>query len=241
MDFFTYEGSNVVSFMSIEYYIITLVTFLSIILIYIFRNKLKKLLDENKTRMFMGIILLSNMIIYLLSKGLSGQFRYVELFPIHLCYITNLAIGYMLITNKKEMFKYLFYFVMIGPLPSVLIPEIAFNYDRVGFWGFIISHNIILIFTSMLLFVYNYDVTKKARKKTLELITLIYAILFLFNTFFHTNYLFQYSLPDHIYKIFPFFKYFNHPLFLTFSTLILFMFIAEFVIDFKNKHILKTS
>lgn len=241
MDFFSYEGSHTISFMSIEYFIITLLTFLIIIFVYKFRDKLKKIFKEDRIRNIMGFILLTNIIIYQLSKGFSGQFRYVELLPIHLCHITNLAMSYMLLTNKKDMFKYLFYFVMIGPLPSVLIPEIAFSYDRIGFWGFIISHNIILIFTFILLFVYDYKVTKKVRKKTVGLILFIYFVLFLFNTFYGTNYLFQSSLPEHLYRIFPFIKYFDYPLILTLVVLILFVFVADFIIDFVNDHKPKLS
>lgn len=182
-----------------------LLTLLLILLIYKYRNKLKKF---KKIRYIIPIILLSNMVIYIVGAIYFKLFDINVHLPIHYCYITGFAFMYMLLKKKKNWFNTLYYAIFFCTITVIIFQDPNITYDRYEFILLIISHHFLLISSFYTLYVLEYPVDKNGYKTFIFYSIIVYLIVFCINRLLGTDYIFNESLPDFIYKYFTFVRIF---------------------------------
>ena len=180
-------------------------------LIIFFRDKLRKFGHFDAVRLTFAWVLLSNMIIHYTGRTLIGEWHFSEDLPLHICFITNFFMIYILFTNNKHnLFSVVYYFTVIGPLPAVLFPDISRTGSGYLFWQFVISHHVMLLIGLYCAFVL-YTPPERSRAGA------VYAFVFgnlyvlvmgIFNRVFKTNYIMLSALPERLYGVFPFLKAF---------------------------------
>lgn len=152
----------------------------------------------------MAAIFFINMAIYYINYIVQGAYNWKVHLPLHLCFITGYLFMYILVTNNKKLYKIVYFFTFVGPLPAIIWPDIKFGPDHFVFYQFIISHNVLLLTSLYCLFVLDYDVEKSDIPKAFLWGNGLMVVMFCFNSIFHTNYIMMNKLPDHIIEMYPF-------------------------------------
>lgn len=174
-------------------------------LIIISRARLRLLGHFKVIRRAMASILFCNMLIHYTGRILIGEWRLSEDLPLHICFVANFLMMYILWTdNKHSLFSIVYYFTLIGPLPAIVFPDLSRSVSGYLFWQFLISHHIMLMFSLYCAFVLEYKTAPKGAVKAFSYGNAYIALISVFNRVFHTNYIMLGRLPDQLYEVFPF-------------------------------------
>jgi len=174
------------------------------VLMYIYRDKLRDIKHQQTIRYVLGTILLINMIIYYLGMYFTGVLSLKNNAPIHICFLTNFAISYILFTDNKKFYSYIYYLTFLGPLPAIIWTNLHYTFDTYVFYQFIISHHFMLLVSLYILLVLNYKVEKKDMLKSISIILIYLLLINILNNLMGTNYLMINSLPIEVLNEYPF-------------------------------------
>ena len=201
--YFGLKSNFELSFFGPVHILLILLTLVSIILIYKYKDKLKQI---KSIRKIIPIILFSNMVIYILGAVIAGIFDIKVHLPIHYCYITGFLFQYMLLKEKKNWFNMLYYAIFFCTITVVIFQDPAITPDRYEFPLLVISHHFLLISSFYTLYVLEYPVNKKGYKPFVIYSVIVYTSVFILNKLLGTDYIFNSTLPPWIYEILPFVK-----------------------------------
>lgn len=205
MEFFTEVGTKFNMFGKLHI-TISIVTVLLALCIFIFRDKLKTFKYKDKMRYVIAAILFLNMTVYYVTLAILDDYTLKTDLPLHFCFITGYLFMYILITNNRKLYKVVYFFTFIGPLPAMVWPDLPASYDRFIFYQFIISHHFMLLSSLYTLCVLEYKIERKDIIRAFLFGNVLANIMFVFNSIFQTNYFMMFVLPDIIYEIYPFTK-----------------------------------
>lgn len=206
-DFFTeINGTSFILFGPIHM-LVTIITIVTGILIFAYREKLKTFKYKENIRYILASIMFANMTIYYLSLIVLGNYDWRINLPLHFCFITGYTFMYALVTGNKKLYKVVYFFTFVGPIPAMIWPDLTQSYDRFIFWQFIISHHFMLLSSIYVLTVLEYKICKNDIIKAYIIGNLIVGFMSIFNWIFKTNYIMMGELPAHIYRIYPFVKF----------------------------------
>lgn len=171
----------------------------------VFRRQLRKFGHFRTIRYIAATLLLANMMIHYLSRIICGIWRFDTDLPLHLCFIANFFMIYILYTdNKVGLYRVIYFFTFIGPLPAMIWPDLNSSYDSYIFYQFIISHHIMLLISLYSLCVLQYETKVRYSLHTLLFGNIGIGAVMLFNIHFGTNYIMMAELPGQLYEIYPF-------------------------------------
>lgn len=171
----------------------------------VFREKIREFGHFEMIRRVMALILLLNMVIHYAGRIIIGEWHFGEDIPLHICFVTNFFIMYVLWTdNKNSLFSVIYYFTVIGPLPAIIFPDLSRSWSGYLFWQFIISHHVMLLFSLYCMFVLEYKTSLRSAISAFICGNIYVALIKLFNFIFGTNYLMLGELPQQLYDLFPF-------------------------------------
>ncbi len=170
----------------------------------IFRKRLRGFGRFETVRRVMAAVLFANMLIHYTGRTIIGEWRFSEDLPLHICFVTNFFMMYILYTgNKHSLFTVIYYFTVIGPLPAVVFPDLSRTWSGYLFWQFIISHHVMLLFSVYCAFVLEYKTSLKSACAAFFIGNGYVAAMAGFNRIFGTNYIMLGELPEQLYRKFP--------------------------------------
>lgn len=170
----------------------------------VFRAKLRGLGHFKTIRGIMAGILFANMLIHYSGRIIIGEWHFSEDLPLHICFVANFFMMYILFTdNKHSLFSVIYYFTMIGPLPAIIFPDLSRSQSGYLFWQFIISHHVMLLFSLYCAFVLGYETSFKDACRSFLYGNAYVAAMAVFNQIFGTNYIMLGELPEQLYRTFP--------------------------------------
>lgn len=177
------------------------------VLVFVFRRRLRELGRREHykvVRYTMATILFANMAIHYTGRTAIGEWRLSEDLPLHICFVTNFFMMYILRTdNKRSLFALIYYFTLIGPLPAVVFPDLSRTWSGYLFWQFVISHHVMLLFSVYCVCVLEYKTSFKHAALALLVGNAYVAAIAGFNKIFGTNYIMLGELPEQLYRVFP--------------------------------------
>ena len=201
------------SLFGLSHIIITLLTLLIITIVFISKDKIRKISVEKfkKWQYLMALILFLNMAVYYGTKLYYGVWDWRVHLPLHFCFITgNIFIIYLL-TNNKRIQEIIYFWVFVGAIPAIIWPDLLYSYNHFIFYQFIISHHILLIFNIIMLIRNNSVFTGRSIIKTFGYANLLFLLMSIFNSIFNTNYIMSDHLPQYMIDLYPFLGYINYP------------------------------
>lgn len=201
--YFGLESDFELSFFGPVHLLLIAITVISILLIYKYREKLKK---YPIIRKIISAILFANMIIYIAGAAIAGIYDIKVHLPIHYCYITGFLFQYMLLKEKKTWYNMLYYAIFFCTITVVIFQDPAITPDRYEFILLVISHHFLLISSFYTLYVLEYPVNVKGYKPFIIYSVIVYTTVFILNRILGTDYIFNSTLPPWIYEILPFVK-----------------------------------
>ena len=213
-----------------------LILILSLFIIYLSRNKIKKI-DSYKKRnikIIMFIILSGNMLLYYGSYIYYGVYDWKVHLPLHFCFISGILFMIYLLNNKKNLYKIIFPLTFIGPLPAIFYPDLTSSFDYFVFYQYFISHHLLMIFSYFILYLDDFTIEFKDTIKTFILANIIFISMFIFNNIFNTNYIMSKKLPDFILNLYPFLRNIWPPIILEITGIVV-LFLISILTHIKNK------
>lgn len=213
-EFFIDEKTTGFQFFGPVHLLSVSVVFLGLLVIYWKREKIFKIKQKKLIRFLLCFVLLSNMLIYYGELIYYGNYTWKNHLPLHFCYISGFSFMYYLISQKREIYKVIYFFAFIGPLPAILWPKLTSTFDSFLFYQWIISHHVFLLGSFFIYFMDGFDLTKKDVFHTFIVAQIIFIVMSIFNVCFGTNYIFSSNIPKYMFRLYPFLKYVNYPLIL---------------------------
>ena len=170
----------------------------------IFRGSLREFGHFALIRRTMAAVRFANMLIHYVGRIVIGEWRLSEDLPLHICFVTNFLMMYVLATdNKRSLFAFVYYFTLIGPLPAAIFPDLSRTWGGYLFHQFIISHHVMLLFSLYCAFVLEYKTSPRHAVCAYFLGNAYVAAVSVFNRIFGTNYIMLGELPEQLYRHFP--------------------------------------
>lgn len=187
---------------------ITVIFVCCAVLLFCFGKRLRGYAQNKAIRIAMALLLALNMLIHYGSRIVLGIWSLESDLPLHICYVTNFAMIYILLTdNKNDLYKYFYYFTYIGPLPAIIWPDLDYGWQSYIFWHFIISHHIMLLISLYSLVVLEYRVNFQSMLPAYMVGNIYIAAVAGLNCLLGTNYIMITQLPDQLYEVYPFLSY----------------------------------
>ncbi len=184
-----------------------------ILLIYCFRKQLRRFKYNHVLRYVFAGILFTNMTVYYLSLALMGYYDVRKHLPLEFCFITGYLFMFLLVTQNRNMYRVIYFFTVIGPLPAMLWPNLSGSYDRFIFYQFTISHHLMMLMSFYTLIVFEYRVTARDALRAFGWAVVLFGSVYGVNLTFGTNYIMQSKLPDTVLNLYPFLRSFDYPIF----------------------------
>ncbi len=171
----------------------------------LFRGELRRFGHFKAVRYATGAVLSANMLIHYTGRIIIGEWRFSEDLPLHICFMANFFLIYILFTNNKgSLFSVIYYFTMIGPLPAAVFPDISRTWSGYLFYQFIISHHVMMLCGLYCAFVLEYETAPRSAVRAFVFGNSYVAAMAVFNRIFGTNYIMLGQLPEQLYRFFPF-------------------------------------
>lgn len=185
---------------SISHFIAILIVFTIVVVIYYFKDVLREKRYFDKIRWTLAILILLQELSLNIVRIVQGEWMLGTSLPFHLCGLAVLMSAIVLITQNKRVFLYSFFVMMIGAALALLTPGIEkqVGFPHYRFIQYFISHGLIVINFTFILFVMGYVDDVKYRHLVNNFLSLIsIAIIALgFNLLVNGNYLYLLHKPE---------------------------------------------
>lgn len=153
----------------------------------------------NVLRISLGVAVLVQELILNIYRIAMGEWMISTSLPLQLCGLGVITSGVVMLTKSKKLFYNTFFIMMIGATLAIITPgiekELGFPHFR--FFQFFVSHGLILINFSFILFVFDYQKDFKYRLVLNNFVTLVFlaAFMFLVNLITGGNYMYLMAKP----------------------------------------------
>lgn len=198
MNFFSEHPNNLtVSDFDMLHISVILFFAIAIILTIIFKNKIRESKHEKVFRYTVTFLAIAFELAYKIWYGVTSQGRLIEDYlGLDLCAISLYLVWVLMFTNKKWVFK-LVYFFSIGAIVSLLVPNMhGFGPDHFRFYHYFYVHGFIVWAPIYYIAVHGYTIRFKdyliAIGVILPLSLIVMGVDFLINA----NYMFLHHKPD---------------------------------------------
>lgn len=213
-----------------------LIVVLALYLIFKNRKNIEKIKNKKTIKVIMCIIMYLNMFIYYFSYAYYGVYNWKLDLPFHFCFISGILFMIYLILGNEKIYKLVYFFSLMGPLPAILFPDITTSFDSYIFYQYFISHHLFIIFNLFVFYLDNVYIEKRDIINAMLYANIIFGIMFIFNNIFGTNYIMSQSLPEHVLNLMPILRTINNPFIILELTAIIIALIAYIPASFKNNN-----
>lgn len=184
---------------------ISAVFIILLILIAVLRKRLRKFGHFTVIRRTAATILFANMFIHYAARIILGIWSIEEDLPLHICFVTNFFMMYILFTdNKHKLYRVVYFFTLIGPLPAIVWPDLHRGPSGWVFYQFIISHHFLVLVSAYCLLVIGYETNLKSAAAAFLIGNGYVGLIAILNNILGTNYVMLDGLPAQLYEVYPF-------------------------------------
>lgn len=177
---------------SLNYWIGLILPLLLIISLFIFKKFYAKLVKKDLFRYFLGLLQLLLFIGYYVFHFLTPNFDLIQFLPFQLCSVLDLTSAFILLFPSEKLFTITL--PLVGPVLLIfLVPPVSQSYyglNNFFFYQYYLHHTIIL-FTYGFYYLYGkLEYNHNYLKQSVYSIAIFGIFVFLFNTFFNTDFLY---------------------------------------------------
>jgi len=161
------------------------------LLIFLFRNQLRKPNLDLVARYFIGAALILQEISLSIWRASNSDWHIGTSLPLHLCGASIILSAVMLINKNYTLFEINYFWGLGGAIQALLTPDIGtYGFPHYRFFQFFTSHGLILVAVLYMVFVYNYAPKHRSIWKVMGITVLYTVFIAVFNLIFKGNYLF---------------------------------------------------
>ncbi|PAT02007.1 TIGR02206 family membrane protein [Candidatus Izimaplasma bacterium ZiA1] len=124
--------------------------------------------------------------------------------PLNICSFALFMSIYILATNDKKIFKFVFFFGTLGGILALFLPTtLGYTYYNFRYYHFWLVHSMLIVVPLYYYAGYEYRVTYKDLISVYSVVVLVTIPIYVFNFIFNTNYWFINEIPDNVSTFFP--------------------------------------
>lgn len=116
--------------------------------------------------------------------------------PLELCSIASLLCGIMLLTKNRQLFEILYFIALGGAFQAIITPDLYFGFPQYRYIQFFLDHMLLFISPLIMIWLYNYSITKKSLIKSFISLNIVAGIVFIMNVILSANYMFLREKPS---------------------------------------------
>lgn len=184
-----------------QHKILLIITLFLFLLLFIFREKISTMNYRNK-KIFEKIIIaviLINMFLYRGSYIYYGVYDIKKHLSLYYCHIVNYLLVISLIIKYKPFYKIVYTLSWIGSIWTIIFPDISGGFDCYILYTSFISHNLLIVFTSVILVMNSFCISVKDTIKGIAVSIFIFLFTYAINKDFGTKFNSPYSiLKDYV-------------------------------------------
>jgi len=175
-------------------HLVTIITILSLYgAFYVFRHTLQPY--RNIIRITVGITLLASRISLDIWYITTGTWNIHTSLPFELCSIASIACAIMLLTRNRFLFETFYFIGIAGAIQAIVTPDLLFGFPQFRFIQFFTDHFLLILAPLIMIWLYNYTITKWSIMKAFITINVIAIFVFIINTLTDANYMFLIQKP----------------------------------------------
>lgn len=172
-----------------------LVFMLGVVAIYLFREQLR----SPRANAVMRYSLLTGLIVgegyWYVWKTLVDKFDVAVDLPLQLCSISTYLSIYLLLSRRRFLFDFVYYFAIAGASVAIITPELTHNFPHIHYWGYMLQHAALVYTSFFLLWVEEWHPTSRSLLRALVGLNLVFGFVFLMNLLTGGNYMYVMHKP----------------------------------------------
>lgn len=196
---FTPDYTETFQIFSIEHLIPVLIIFSIITLLMIFKDQIKNTKLFDILRYTLAALILLQELSLNIYRIILNEWQIATSLPLQLCGLAVLTTAYVLISKNEKLFQKVVFIMFIGAFMALVTPGIEYNlgYPNFRYYQFFISHGLIVINLSYILFIMDYQKNIKYRHllDNFFSLVLIALVMLLINLLTGGNYLYLMAKP----------------------------------------------
>lgn len=174
----------------VSHFVCILIMLCLIVLIFFFRERIRRYSKERYLRFLFGIILIIDLLAYNLYNYSVGIWSIQCDLPLYLCSICMFLSGVLFFTKSYSLFEVLYFWALCGTTQALITPSlVGFGFPHFRFFQYMIGHIGIIITIFYFIFVHGYRITFYSMKKSLLYLNLAGAIVLCINLIIGSNYM----------------------------------------------------
>ncbi|QMS84362.1 TIGR02206 family membrane protein [Candidatus Xianfuyuplasma coldseepsis] len=180
------DFSKAATMFSIHHAIYMFSAVLTIVFIKKYAKKIRNHPREPQIRKIVVWFLIFMEIVYHLHNWSYPRFS----IPLHICSFAVFMSIYVLNTNSKKVYNYLFFFGTLGGIMALTFPNSwGYTYLNFRYYHFLILHNVLIGVSLYYYFAYDYRITYRTLLNVYRTVLILAIFIHLFNlTFIHFGY-----------------------------------------------------
>lgn len=128
--------------------------------------------------------------------AMNHEWNVSDALPLYPCRLTTLFVLIMLITRRTFLLNFTFYWGIIGALLALLSPDTnELGFPNAMFIQFFVGHSALLLGILFIVITTGFKVTKEGLLLTYKQSLVYFALMFIINTIFGSNYAYLRTLP----------------------------------------------
>lgn len=176
-------------------HLITIAIIISLLCcLYICRTNL--LSYRHSIRLTVGISLLVSRLSLDIWYVTTGEWDVRFSLPLELCSIASIACAFMLLTKNRFLFEAFYFIGIAGATQAILTPDLAFGFPQYRYVQFFFDHLLLIAAPILMIWLYDYSITKWSLLKAFITINCIAACTFVLNLILDANYMFLMHKPN---------------------------------------------
>jgi hypothetical integral membrane protein (TIGR02206 family) len=172
--------------------IITIISIIVFLMVSRFVNE--KILD--KISFATGLFMLALEASYFLYMITAGRWSVEIGLPLHMCDITMILGGILLIYRRQGIFEFVFFWGIGGAFHALLTPKFMVSDQGFWFYNFYVYHGLIILAPLWAIFNFNMDLRKYAMWRVIAYSHIFIPVVGSLNYFLGTNYMFLNKAPE---------------------------------------------
>ncbi len=151
---------------------------------------------QNKIGVFIGFLVMSNYLAWVVLELIAGTFDVKLHLPFHLCRFANLTIPIVMIWQPERFFQILYYWGMSGILQGAITPDATHGFPHFHYFRFFLGHNGMILALIYAIVIYDLKPTVRGIWDAFLGINLFLLISIIVNWMLDANYFWICAKPE---------------------------------------------
>jgi hypothetical integral membrane protein (TIGR02206 family) len=181
---------------SVEHLLTIGIIFILCLLLFLWRNELKKEEKGRVIRFFLAVLLVASDVLEHLWLVVENSWSIRRDLPLHLSDLVVILAIVMLLTRGEKLFRFMYFAGMGSSIQAILTPDLGrFSFPHFQYIEFFVSHGGVVLACLFMVAAFHYRPTIRSMWVTILLVNLYAVCVYFLNKLLGSNYLYIMNKP----------------------------------------------